>query len=190
MHIAKALTPIGIYWARSCDTKLDLPCQVSCSKHCRLLGCDAVLSSSDVPEMPSFLLHYYRRKTVNFIDPEDDSNKSIRNAGIVYKRTRRHIQKLASFVNSSNLISHSQLYFNYVSKYFCRSQWPRGLRRRFAAARLAEIVGSNPTGVMDVCLLWVSFVVRNRSLRLADHSSRGVLPNVVRRCVWSRNLMK
>jgi hypothetical protein len=23
----------------------------------------------------------------------------------------------------------------------------------------------------------------------ADHSSRGVLPTVVRRCVWSRNLM-
>ena len=28
-----------------------------------------------------------------------------------------------------------------------RSQWPRGLRSRLAA----EIVGSNPTGVMDVC---------------------------------------
>jgi len=26
------------------------------------------------------------------------------------------------------------------------------------------------------------------SLRRADHSSRGVLPTVVRRCVWSRNL--
>jgi len=24
----------------------------------------------------------------------------------------------------------------------------------------AEIVGSNPTGVMDFCLLWVSYVVR------------------------------
>ena len=29
---------------------------------------------------------------------------------------------------------------------FCRSQWPRGLRRRSAAA---ETVGSNPTGGMD-----------------------------------------
>jgi len=27
-----------------------------------------------------------------------------------------------------------------------------------------------------------------RSLRRADHSSRGVLPTVVRRCVWSRNI--
>ena len=53
---------------------------------------------------------------------------------------------------------------------------------------LAEIVGSNPTGGMDVCLLWVLCVVRLRSLRRADHSSRGVLPTVVRRCVWSRNL--
>ena len=33
-----------------------------------------------------------------------------------------------------------------------RSQWLRGLRRRSAAARLL-IVGSNPTGGMDVCQL-------------------------------------
>jgi hypothetical protein len=39
---------------------------------------------------------------------------------------------------------------------------------------------------MDVCLLWVLCVVRQRSVRRADHSSRGVLPTVVRRCVWSR----
>ena len=41
---------------------------------------------------------------------------------------------------------------------------------------------------MDVCVLWVLCVVRNRSLRRADHSSR-VQPSVVRRCVWSRNVM-
>jgi hypothetical protein len=43
----------------------------------------------------------------------------------------------------------------------------------------AEIVGSNPAGGMEVCLLWVLCVVRYRSLRRADHSSREVLPNVV-----------
>jgi len=42
---------------------------------------------------------------------------------------------------------------------------------------------------MDVCLLWVSCVVRYMSLSRSDHSSRGVLPTVVRRCVWSRNLV-
>jgi len=42
---------------------------------------------------------------------------------------------------------------------------------------------------MDVCLLWVLCVVRKRSLRRADHSSRGVLPTVVCRFVWSRNLV-
>ena len=47
----------------------------------------------------------------------------------------------------------------------------------------AQFVGSNPSGGMDVCLLRVSCVVRQRSLRRADHSSRGVLPTVVRRCV-------
>ena len=50
----------------------------------------------------------------------------------------------------------------------------------------AEIVGSNPTRGMDVCLLWELCVVRWRSLRRADHSSRGVLPTVMCRCVWSR----
>jgi hypothetical protein len=37
-------------------------------------------------------------------------------------------------------------------------------------------------------MLWVLCVVRQRPLQRADHSSRGVLPTVVRRCVWSRNL--
>ena len=41
---------------------------------------------------------------------------------------------------------------------------------------------------MEVCRLWVSCVVRERSLRRFNHSSREVLPTVVHRCVWSRNL--
>ena len=40
------------------------------------------------------------------------------------------------------------------------------------------------------CLLWLLCVVRYRSLRRTDHSFIGVLPTVVRRCVWSRNLVK
>ena len=41
---------------------------------------------------------------------------------------------------------------------------------------------------MDVFLLWVLCFVRHKPLRRADHSSRGILPNVVYR-VWSRNLV-
>ena len=41
-----------------------------------------------------------------------------------------------------------------------RSQWPRGLRRRSAALSPAEIAGSNPAGVMDVCMSLVLCVVR------------------------------
>jgi hypothetical protein len=70
-----------------------------------------------------------------------------------------------------------------------RSQWPCGLTRASAADRLLRFVGSNSTGDMHVCLLWMLCVVRKRSLLRADHSSRGVLPNVARRCVWSRNLV-
>ena len=40
----------------------------------------------------------------------------------------------------------------------------------------AEIVGSNPTGGMDLCLLHMWCVVSYRFMLRADHSSRGVLP--------------
>jgi hypothetical protein len=33
---------------------------------------------------------------------------------------------------------------------FCRSQWPRGLRRKVCGCSLAEIVGSNPAEGMDI----------------------------------------
>ena len=68
----------------------------------------------------------------------------------------------------------------------CRSQWPRGLR-----------VGLRPIARCDCgfesnrwhgCLSVVSVVCCQRSLRRADHSSRGVIPTVARRCMWSRNL--
>jgi hypothetical protein len=60
-----------------------------------------------------------------------------------------------------------------------RFQWPRGLRRGCAAARLL--------GLRVRILLWVwrsiscevFCVVRYRSVRQADHSSRGVPPSVV-----------
>ena len=43
----------------------------------------------------------------------------------------------------------------------------------------AEIVGSDSPEGMDICPLSVLCFVRYSSLRRADHSSRGVLPNVV-----------
>jgi hypothetical protein len=47
------------------------------------------------------------------------------------------------------------------------------------ALSLAGIVGSNPAECIDVCLLRVLCVVRYRSRRRPDHSSRGILPSVV-----------
>jgi hypothetical protein len=46
----------------------------------------------------------------------------------------------------------------------------------------------NPARIMDVCLLWVLCVDMQRPQRRADPTSRGVLPTVVNRCVWSRNI--
>ena len=44
---------------------------------------------------------------------------------------------------------------------------------------LVWIAGSNPTGDMDVCLLWLLYVLGQMFLRRADHFSRGVLRTVV-----------
>ena len=49
----------------------------------------------------------------------------------------------------------------------------------------AGIVGSSPPGGMDVSVV---SVVMYRSHRRADHTSRGVLPTVMCRCVLFRNL--
>jgi len=50
----------------------------------------------------------------------------------------------------------------------------------------AEIVGSNPTGGIDICLL---FVLSRRGLWDELFSSREVPPTIVRRCVRSRNFV-
>ena len=69
--------------------------------------------------------------------------------------------------------------------FFCRSQWTRGLRRRSATARLLRLwVRIPPEAWMYVCCERCVL-----SLRRADHSSKGVLPIVVLRWVWSRNLV-
>ena len=61
-----------------------------------------------------------------------------------------------------------------------RFQYPCGLRRSSAAARLLRSWVRIPPRDMDICLLRVMCVVMYRSLRREDHSSRGVLPTVVR----------
>ena len=95
---------------------------------------------------------------------------------------------------------------NYFFKFFTRKRhiihiyicvWGGGSEPVPVAARskawvcgswTGEAAGSNHAGGIDFCLLWVLCVVRQRSLRRADHSSREVLPTVVSPYVWSRNL--
>ena len=64
----------------------------------------------------------------------------------------------------------------------------RAVYARVCCRLLAGITGSNPTGDMDVFLLWVLCVVNQRSLRQADPSPRGVLPTTMYSCKWFRNL--
>ena len=44
--------------------------------------------------------------------------------------------------------------------------------------QLAGITVSNAAGDVHVCVLWVFYVIRQRSLSRADHSSRGVLASM------------
>jgi len=77
-------------------------------------------------------------------------------------------------------ISQRTILYSTMLAALSRSQWPRGLRRTSTAARLLTL-GSNPARGMDGCLLCV---VRFRSLRRADHSSKAALPTLMRRlCV-------
>jgi hypothetical protein len=57
-------------------------------------------------------------------------------------------------------------------------EWPR-TKAWVCCRSLAGIAGSNPAGGMYVCLLCLLCVVKKRSLRRADHSSRGVLSSAV-----------
>jgi hypothetical protein len=62
--------------------------------------------------------------------------------------------------------------------YVCWSKLQRSLS--MGLRQLASgIVNWNPAGGMDVCLFPVLFVVSQKSLRGADHSSKGVVPSVV-----------
>jgi hypothetical protein len=70
--------------------------------------------------------------------------------------------------------------FKFVYAYRLCADPVAALSRAWACGRsLAGIAGSNPTGDMEVFLLWVLCVVRSRSPRRADHSSSEALPCVV-----------
>jgi hypothetical protein len=62
--------------------------------------------------------------------------------------------------------------------YLCLSQWPRCLRRRSAAAWLLGSRVRIPLGVWMFVSCVYMLCCPVRSLRRADHSSRGVLPCV------------
>ena len=71
---------------------------------------------------------------------------------------------------------------NYLLTSWCRSQWSRGLRRSAADRLLGYWVRIPPGARMFVCCECCVSSGRG-SLRRSDHSSRGVLPTVVRRSV-------
>ena len=118
--------------------------------------------------------------------------KSIRDIGI---RTRNSSSRTATDLRvvsnsyfcqisiKSNLKTIDDSLFYFSIRLLCRAQWPRGLRLRSAAARSLRLWVRIPSGAW---MYVVSVVCCQRSE--IDHSSRGILPTVARRCLWSRNL--
>ena len=47
-----------------------------------------------------------------------------------------------------------------LKKYSILFPWIASIMKKYSGRSPAEILGSNPTGGMDICLLWVSCVVR------------------------------
>jgi len=87
--------------------------------------------------------------------------------------------------------SHASVNYTVISPWYWpgnqlvgRSWWPRGLRSRSAADRLLGSRGSNPTGGMDVCFVWI----------WRDFTGRGLCEGTIPRpeefypyqvwCVW------
>jgi hypothetical protein len=108
----------------------------------------------------------------------------------IYRRPNTNLQLIRCLRVSLSLFLLCKLWF--VGIVHCKwldAHYPRGRSRRSAAACLLKLWVRKPPTDMDVCLMWDLCVVMLRSLRRADHTSRGVLPNVVRRFVWCRNLV-
>jgi hypothetical protein len=103
--------------------------------------------------------------------------------GCVCHAYRRHIlcfttKRYCDRINIANTKGQHSLCLSFAHLIY-PSRWPRGLRHGSAAARLLGLLVRISQGA------WMS-VFRQRSLRRADHPSRGVLLSVV--CLWSRIL--
>ena len=68
-------------------------------------------------------------------------------------------EMVATILWSMTLIRTTPVCTEFILLY-CRSQWPRGLRRRSSASRLLRLWVPIPPGGIDVCLFWVLCVVR------------------------------
>ena len=95
----------------------------------------------------------------------------------VQKFVRKPLVKWAYSRPVSLVASNKTCVFLYSTHSFSRCQWSLGLRCGSAATRYLGLRLRYRRAV-DISLLSLLCVVRWRSLRRADHSSRGVLPSV------------
>jgi len=81
---------------------------------------------------------------------------------------------LSGSINAGNFLTSYKFYWlasqeglcsmEQVISQWCRSQWPRGLRRRSAGRSPDEIVGSNPTGGAWMLVCCECYVLSGRGI--------------------------
>ena len=102
--------------------------------------CDFILSPKWRHQYGSYLL--YIRAT----------NGIFQNFALKYERPLTQRSLISQYTSTTLLMPDIM--------YYCWSQRPHGLRCLVCGRSPAEIVGLNPAGGMDICLLWVLYVVR------------------------------
>jgi hypothetical protein len=178
------ISRVTLLWRHACRRLRRYFCCTHeyCVKHFKqdiiLLGlfiCYWIVCKGPSPKSATHFCTLIQRFSINFAwQRYTEDNHVLSLTGRLRQYYYRNPTKLSSQNNIPELI-------------IGRSQWPRGLRRRFGAALLLGLWVRVPPGAW-MFFSCECFVFSGRSLVRADDSSRGVLSNVVRRRVWSRNV--
>jgi len=128
-------------WCSSCSLFMHAAMQDNCDDRVK---CWNILS----------YIGMFSRRIYICLCPEDGGSRSLRNVCSLLVNGLHSVMKQqvlsACWITLNNTISLVINYFNYRD--LCRSQWPRGLRRGFAAARqLRSWVRIPPRAWMFVC---------------------------------------
>ena len=125
-----------------------------CSVHCYPNVFYALLCKCVLCNVTNVIdLNFHLMQMLRFMLKRKCNLDIIFGSRILYLLILRSVLKISSVINQVKFLCTRLCYVISVSKRFARrSQWPRGLRRRSAAARLLRLWVRNPPGA------WTSVV--------------------------------